>query len=155
MVPEAEAVSPLTGRKTVKLLRCPRATVSVQSIHAQNDSINDVTSVKLLKNKTSGYNSMIMATHRKFCNSIEGYSTYWCWSRYPIKIKRKIQGTSEEKFVFESIPKNIFDYSLGGYYHRERWARTRRYHWAKQAATGKMQGIFFYTWIYTRNIFRL
>jgi hypothetical protein len=42
---EAEAVSPLTGRKTVKLLRCPRATVSVQSIHAQNDSINDVTSV--------------------------------------------------------------------------------------------------------------
>jgi hypothetical protein len=47
MAQEAEVVSPLTGRKTIKLLRCPRATVSVQSIHAHNDSINDVTSVKV------------------------------------------------------------------------------------------------------------
>jgi hypothetical protein len=47
MAQEAEAISPLMGRKTVKLLRCPRATVSVQSIHTQNDSINGVTSVTI------------------------------------------------------------------------------------------------------------
>jgi hypothetical protein len=35
------------GRKPVKLLRCPHATVSVQSIHAQNDSVNDVTNVEV------------------------------------------------------------------------------------------------------------
>jgi hypothetical protein len=57
--------------------------------------------------------------------------------------KRKVQGTIEGKLIFESILENIFNYSLGGYYHRERWARTRRYHSATQAATGKMQGIFF------------
>jgi hypothetical protein len=44
---EEEAVSPLMGRKPVKLLCCPHATVSVQSIHAQNDSVNDVTSVEV------------------------------------------------------------------------------------------------------------
>jgi hypothetical protein len=39
-----------------------------------------------------------------------------------------MQGTSEGALVFESIPENIFDYSLGGYYRLERWARTRRYY---------------------------
>jgi hypothetical protein len=45
-----------------------------------------------------------------------------------MNIQQEMQGTGEGKLVFESIPKNIFDYSLGGYYHRERWARTRRYY---------------------------
>jgi hypothetical protein len=40
--------------------------VRLQSNHAQSDSINDVTSVKWLENKTLGYNAMIMVTHRKF-----------------------------------------------------------------------------------------
>jgi hypothetical protein len=42
-----------------------------------------------------------------------------------MKIQEEIQSASEGKIVFESIPENIFDYSLGGYYHQERWARTR------------------------------
>jgi hypothetical protein len=46
---EAEAASPLTGRKTIKLPRCPRATVSVQSNHKKSDSLNNVTSVESLK----------------------------------------------------------------------------------------------------------
>jgi hypothetical protein len=75
---EAEAVSPLTGRKTIKLLRCPCATVSVQSNRTHSDSLNDITSVKLLKNKKSGYDSMIMAIHRKFSNSLKCYSTHRC-----------------------------------------------------------------------------
>jgi hypothetical protein len=34
-------------------------------------------------------------------------------------------GVKEEKLIFfESIPEKI-DYSLGGYYHRECWPRTR------------------------------
>jgi hypothetical protein len=93
------------GRKTIKLLCCPCTMVSVQSNHAQNDSINHTQVLKLLKNKTSGYNSMIMATHRKFSNNLECYSTHRCWSRYPTNIKCKIQGTIEGKLVFESIPK--------------------------------------------------
>jgi hypothetical protein len=45
-----------------------------------------------------------------------------------MNIQREIQGTSEGKLIFESIPEKTFDYSLGGHYHRERWARTRRYY---------------------------
>jgi hypothetical protein len=33
---------------------------------------------------------------------------------------------SVKKTHFLSLYPKIFDYSLGGYYHRERWARTRR-----------------------------
>jgi hypothetical protein len=35
---------------------------------------------------------------------------------------------SRKKTYFLSLYPKIFDYSLGGYYHRERWARTRRYY---------------------------
>jgi hypothetical protein len=82
-------------------------------------SINDVTSIKWLKNKTSGENSTIMATHRKFSNRVECYSTNRCRSGYPTKIQCKIQGTSEENSSLSLYPK-IFDYSVGGYYRRER-----------------------------------
>jgi hypothetical protein len=49
--------------------------------------------------------------------------------------KRKIKEANEklnlvkEESFFETIfEKRFFDYSLGGYYHRERWASTRRYY---------------------------
>jgi hypothetical protein len=45
-----------------------------------------------------------------------------------------VQGSSEGTLIFESIPEKPFDYSLGGYYHREHYTRTRRYYYAKQAA---------------------
>jgi hypothetical protein len=32
----------------------------------------------------------------------------------------------KEKSILEPIPEKTFEYSLGGYTHRERWARTRR-----------------------------
>jgi hypothetical protein len=35
---------------------------------------------------------------------------------------------SRKKTHFLSLYPKIFDYSLGGYYHREHWARTRRYY---------------------------
>jgi hypothetical protein len=35
---------------------------------------------------------------------------------------------SEKATHLLSLYPKIFDYSLGGYYHRERWARTRRYY---------------------------
>jgi hypothetical protein len=35
---------------------------------------------------------------------------------------------SVKKTHFLSLYPKILDYSLGGYYHRERWARTRRYY---------------------------
>jgi hypothetical protein len=48
--------------------------------------------------------------------------------------KRKWQPTNgQENCKITALPTGnsqrpkIFDYSLGGYYHRERWARTRRY----------------------------
>jgi hypothetical protein len=43
-------------------------------------------------------------------------------------------GDTEElvkKTHFLSLYSKIFDYSLGGYYHRERRARTRRYYQKK------------------------
>jgi hypothetical protein len=67
---------------------------------------------------------MIMGIHKKFSNSREYYSTNRCRSKYPTNIQQEMQGTSEGTLGFESTPENIFDYSLGGYYHRERWART-------------------------------
>jgi hypothetical protein len=39
--------NPLMGRKIAKLLRCPRATVSAQSNHLKNDSVNDVTKIRV------------------------------------------------------------------------------------------------------------
>jgi hypothetical protein len=66
------------GQKTAKLLCCPCATVSVQSNHTKSDSLNDLTSVKSLKNKKSEYDSKIMATHREFSNSLKCYSTHQC-----------------------------------------------------------------------------
>jgi hypothetical protein len=50
--------------------------------------------------------------------------------------KRKIKEADEklnlveEESFFRTIlkKKDFFDYSLGGYYHRERWACTRRYY---------------------------
>jgi hypothetical protein len=43
-------------------------------------------------------------------------------------MQREIQGNSKGTLIFETIPEKTFGYSLGGYYHRERWARTRRYY---------------------------
>jgi hypothetical protein len=41
----------------------------------------------------------------------------------------KLNLVEEESFFETILKKRFFDYSLGGYYHRERWARTRRYYW--------------------------
>jgi hypothetical protein len=78
MAREAEAVSPLTGRKTAKLLRCPCATVIVQSNHTKSDSVNDVTSVKSQKNKKLGYDLKIMDSRKKLSNNLGGYSNHRC-----------------------------------------------------------------------------
>jgi hypothetical protein len=39
---------------------------------------------------------------------------------------------SVKKNYFLSLYLKIFDYSLGGYYHQERWARIRRYYQKKK-----------------------
>jgi hypothetical protein len=50
------------------------------------------------------------------------------WSGNPTKIYyAKYRGIKADNSFFSLYPK-IFDYSLGGYYHRERWAHTRRYY---------------------------
>jgi hypothetical protein len=43
--------SPLTGRKIVKLPRCPRGTVSAQSNYIQCNYIKDVTRIRVAGNK--------------------------------------------------------------------------------------------------------
>jgi hypothetical protein len=44
------------------------------------------------------------------------------------KIVTKDTEESRKKAHFLSLYPKIFDYSLGGYYHRERWPCTRRYY---------------------------
>jgi hypothetical protein len=56
-----------------------------------------------------------------------------------MNIQREIQGTSEGKLIFESIPKKTFDYSLGGYYHRSAGHAPDNIIEQKQAATRRMQ----------------
>jgi hypothetical protein len=65
-----------------------------------------------------------------------------CYGRYI--------GVSEENSFFESIPK-IFDYSLRGYYHRERWARTRRYY--QKSYYLMIKGATNYSSLYSKNMF--
>jgi hypothetical protein len=96
--------SPLTGRKTIKLPCCPRATVNAQSNHIQSDSTNDVTIIQVTGNK----NMTVMDTHRK--NSAK------VW--YGIlridddqgsrrKIVMKDTEASRKKTHFLSLPENI------------------------------------------------
>jgi hypothetical protein len=48
--------------------------------------------------------------------------------RNPTKSATGDAKESVKKTHFLSLYPKIFDYSLGGYYHRERWARTQRYY---------------------------
>jgi hypothetical protein len=41
------------------------------------------------------------------------------------KEKKRQWIKAESVYIFEPIPEKNFGYSLGGYFHRERWARTR------------------------------
>jgi hypothetical protein len=43
---------PTNGQENYKLPRCPRAMVSTQSNHIQSDSVNDVTSLRVKRNKS-------------------------------------------------------------------------------------------------------
>jgi hypothetical protein len=64
--------------------------VSTQSNHVQSVSLNDVSSVELLENMKTEYNSMIININMKYIRNSEG------------------------ALIFESIPEKTFDYSLGG-----------------------------------------
>jgi hypothetical protein len=94
--------------------------VSAQSNHAHSDSINDITSIEWLGNKTSGYNAMIVVTHKKIQQQISHITLPIGADQGTRQIfLHKIQDISGENSSLSLYPK-IFDYSLGGYYHRER-----------------------------------
>jgi hypothetical protein len=57
-----------------------------------------------------------------------------------MNIQQVIPGSGEGTLFCESIPEKTFDYSFGGYYHRERWSRTRRNHYANKVTMRSMQG---------------
>jgi hypothetical protein len=59
--------------------------------------------------------------------------------------------TSGKKTHFLSLYPKIFDYSLGGYYHRERWARTRRYYEIRYYLM--IKGRTIYLSLYLKHVF--
>jgi hypothetical protein len=63
----------------------------------------------------------------------------------------RFRGISEENSFFLSLYPKIFDYSLGGYYHRERWARTRRYY--QKSYYLMIKGVIIYLSLYSKNTF--
>jgi hypothetical protein len=63
----------------------------------------------------------------------------------------KIQRHQGKKLIFLSLYPKIFDYSLGGYYHRERWPRTR---WYYQISYYLMiKGGMIYLSLYSKQVF--
>jgi hypothetical protein len=58
---------------------------------------------------------------------------------------------SGKKTHLLSLYPKIFDYSLGGYYHQERWARTRRYYQLSYYLMSKGRTI--YLSLYSKHIF--
>jgi hypothetical protein len=74
------------------------------------------------------------------------------WSGNPTKIcYAKYRGIKADNSFLSLYPK-IFDYSLGGYYHRERCARTRRYY-KKGGYYLMIKGATVYFSQYLKNIF--
>jgi hypothetical protein len=65
-----------------------------------------------------------------------------CYTRY--------RGIWEENSSLSLYPK-IFDYSLGGYYHRERWSRTRRYYQMSYYVMDEGRKI--YLSLYSKHVF--
>jgi hypothetical protein len=69
-----------------------------------------------------------MDTHRKFSKKSSMLFCLLVSMKEPDEIcYTRYRDIREENSFFESIQKKI-DYSLGGYYQRGRWARTRRYY---------------------------
>jgi hypothetical protein len=58
---------------------------------------------------------------------------------------------SVKKTHFLSLYPKIFNYSLGGYYHRDRWARTRRYY--KKSYYLMIKGVTIYLSLYSKTRF--
>jgi hypothetical protein len=85
-------------------------------------------------------------------NLAEGLACHFahrCWSRYPMKFVTQ-RGIRKENSSLSLYPK-IFDYSLGGYYHRERWPRTRRYYQTSYYVMDEGRKIY---WIlYSKHVF--
>jgi hypothetical protein len=58
---------------------------------------------------------------------------------------------SGKKTHFLSLYPKIFDYSLGGYYHREFWVRTRRYYEINYYLM--IKGRTIYLSLYSKHVF--
>jgi hypothetical protein len=71
----------------MKLLRCPRATVNVQSNRTESDSVNDVTNVKLPKIQKPGRDSKVMVAYKKHSSSLGGYSNNSVLIKHPTNKK--------------------------------------------------------------------
>jgi hypothetical protein len=59
------------------------------------------------------------------------------------KIVMKDKEASRKRTHFLSLYPKIFDYSLGGYYHQERWPRTRWYYQIKLLSDDQRKGDLF------------
>jgi hypothetical protein len=73
---EAEAVSPLTGRKLQNYCATHEQRSAFSQIKIESDSVNDVTSEKSPKIQKSGCNSKVMVVYKTHRNSLEGYSNH-------------------------------------------------------------------------------
>jgi hypothetical protein len=133
----------------VKLPRCPRVTVSIKS-----------------KLHTKGFYQW---RHERLSNGKQQHCctiwqlrifgedsarhlalryAYWCWSRNPTKSATGEAKGSVKKTHFLSLYLKIFDYSLGGYYHQERWARIRRYYKKRRSYYLMIKGATIYLSLY-------
>jgi hypothetical protein len=98
--------------------------------------------IRKVKNKKDGTDKCKIYrqdyTRRTFDYSLGGYYFQECWMQLLTGVMDAYSMTGYHSnilswsmmdyIIFEPILEKVFfDYSLGGYSHRERWARTRRY----------------------------